>query len=120
MANRVTVGQFTGHEFAQVVQCEFARHNKGLASLSIGDLARSCGLNRRTVRLFLSFRDEGGLPNPSLKTMRLVLFTLGFKIRAPESDVIPHLEEKEAFREDLHGDQRPRKDLCLSDLGEVA
>jgi len=72
------------------------------------------------VQLFLSFGDEADLPNPSLKTMRLMLFTLGFKVRAPESDILPHLEEKEAFRKDLLGDQRPRKDLCLSNLGEVA
>ncbi len=117
MQIKVNVGQLTGREFAAIVQNEFEKHNEGLGSLSYGELARACGLNRRTLSLLLTSEDGCAPPNPSLKTMRLVLYTLGFDVRAPESDVIPHLRDKGAFRDELHGQERARKDLCAADIG---
>jgi signal recognition particle subunit SEC65 len=97
----------SGHQFAAFLKTEIAAQNKGLGKLTYEALGRSCGVTGRYLRTLA--RD--GSQNPSVLTIRLVLFTLGYEVEAPEDDVLPHLKGNGSYVEELHGTKRSRRTL---------
>lgn len=97
----------SGQQFAASLQTEIADQNKGLGKLTYEALGRSCGVTGRYLRTLA--RD--GNQNPSVLTIRLVLFTLGYDVEAPEHDVLPHLKNHGSYVEELHGTARSRRKL---------
>ncbi len=98
--------QMSGQQFADFLTTEVAAKNNGLNRLSYAALGRSCGVSGRYLRV-LSKGDQ----NPSALIIRLVLFTLGYHIEAPEHDVLPHLREHDCYFDDLHDPKKERRPL---------
>lgn len=98
MTKTKTTQSMSGRQFVELVQADLQRKNAGLGKITLSQLSYASGLSKRYLTQ-LAKSDE---PNPSVKVIRLVLFTLGYEIEKPEEDVIPHLKEKGVFNEKLH------------------
>jgi hypothetical protein len=92
----------SGRQFTQLVREELRARNSGLGRISTTELSKQSGLSARYLRGLLA--DDN--PNPSVLSMRLVMFTLGLDIPNPEQDVIPHLKKKGVFNPLIHGRRR--------------
>ena len=89
--------QMSGQQFAAFLREEVAAQNKGLGKLSYEELGRSCGITGRHLRRLASGKDA----NPSVLIIRLVLHTLGYRVDAPEHDILPHLKSNGGYVEEL-------------------
>ena len=96
--------QMSGQQFAAFLREEVAAQNKGLGKLSYEEIGRSCGITGRHLRRLASGKDA----NPSVLIIRLVLHTLGYRVDAPEHDILPHLKSNGGYVEELHGPERQR------------
>ncbi|MFV1933206.1 hypothetical protein [Phaeobacter gallaeciensis] len=114
MTPNTTISQMSGRQFAKLLNQELEAANQGLGRLSYAELGRSCGLTGKWLR---KLSEQQG--TPSTLTIRLVLYTLGYEVDAPEEDVVPHLRNKGCYVQSLHGPERNRKQLTARDIAGV-
>ncbi|AZV78737.1 hypothetical protein EBB79_13220 [Parasedimentitalea marina] len=105
MTGKTNIRQLSGLQFAAFLKTEMAHRNAGLGRLTYEKLGRACGVSGKRLR---QLADEKNAGNPSALTIRLVLFTLGYEVDSPEHDVVPHLQDKGAYSEGIHGKTRQR------------
>lgn len=93
------LSRLTGKDFLKLVDHEIEKRRVGaFGGFSEAELLRLSGLSQGYLRTLRSQPE----PNPSNRSMRLILFVLGFKIQGPEQDVIPHLKSKRVYDPKLH------------------
>ncbi len=90
--------QLSGRQFVDLVKKEIGERSTQLSQVTLTSLSKASGLSASYLRILVAQDD----PNPSVLTMRAVLFTLGYKIDSPDQDVVPMLKRKGVYDPALH------------------